>query len=141
MSARIVATGAIANPELRWTPQQRAVLELRFCATARTYSKVTNEWSDAGSALWLSASFWDEEAQNLANLLVQGDRVTVEGTLVLETFQRKNGDEGTSLEIRNPRFLGYLPGRRHQEAESSAGAADDPPSALSIAASVPKDPF
>lgn len=141
MSARIVATGSIATPELRWPPQQRAVLELRFCATARIYSKVINEWSDVGSALWLSALFWDEEAQNLANLVVQGDRVTVEGTLILETFQRKNGSEGTSLEIRNPRFLGYLPGRRRHEAESNVGAAGDPPPSLSVAAGVPEDPF
>ena len=121
MSARIVVTGTIAKPGLRWTAQQRPVLDLRICATARSRSKTTGEWDDVGAPLWLNAAFWDDEAQSLADHLSQGDRVSVEGTLVVETYKRRDGGEGTRMEIRSPRFLGVIPRRKRDESGRQTG--------------------
>lgn len=112
MSFRGHVTGAIANPVLRWTGQQRAVLELRIHSTAAARDRETRQWQDVGDPLWLSATFWDDEAQRLADALSQGDRVSVEGTLVLESYQRRDGGTGVSHVLRNPRFLGVIPSRR-----------------------------
>ncbi|MFT0761760.1 single-stranded DNA-binding protein [Scrofimicrobium sp. R131] len=116
MSFRGQTTGAIANPVLRWTGQQRAVLELRIHSTASARNKDTGEWHDVGDQLWISASFWDQEAQKLADVLQQGDRVTVEGTLVIESYQRRDGTSGVSHSLRSPRFLGVIPSRRSEAA-------------------------
>ncbi len=124
MSFRGHVTGAIANPVLRWTGQQRAVLEVRIHATAAARDRDSGQWQDVGDPLWISASFWDQEAQNLADLLGQGDRVTVEGTLVLESYQRRDGSPGVAYSLRSPRFLGVIPSRRSQQSSST----DDLPS-------------
>ncbi len=124
MSFRGHVTGAIANPVLRWTGQQRAVLELRIHATASARDRDSGQWQDVGDPLWISASFWDQEAQTLADTLSQGDRVTVEGTLVLEGFQRRDGTSGVAHSLRSPRFLGVIPSRR--SAQDRQADADGP---------------
>ena len=124
MSFRGHVTGAIANPVLRWTGQQRAVLEVRIHATAAAKDRESGQWQDVGDPLWISASFWDQEAQTLADLLGQGDRVTVEGTLVLESYQRRDGSPGVSYSLRSPRFLGVIPSRRSQQERAKGAEAD-----------------
>ncbi len=118
MALRAVATGAIADPVLRWTPQQKAVVELRLNATASNRDKSTGHWSEMGAPLWISATFWDDEARYLSSVLNKGDRVSVEGTLVLETFHRRDGSEGLRYVLRFPRFLGVIPSRKAEAAEA-----------------------
>ena len=48
MSIETTVTGRIAEPELRYTQQGKAVLDLRICATRRALNKNTNEWADDG---------------------------------------------------------------------------------------------
>lgn len=112
MALRAVVTGAIADPVLRWTPQQKAVVEMRVNATASNRDKATGKWSDVGAPLWVSATFWDDEAKHLSEVLHKGDRVTIEGTLVVETYHRRDGGEGIRYILRFPRFLGVIPSRR-----------------------------
>ncbi len=113
MALRATATGSIAEPVLRWTPQQKAVLDLRLNATASARDKTTGNWSDIGAPLWVAATFWDEEAKHLSEVLRKGDRISVEGTLVVETFQRRDGTQGHNYSLRFPRFLGVIPARRN----------------------------
>lgn len=112
MAMHAVVTGRIAEPVLRWTPKQQAVLDLRVNATAAARDKTSGQWSDIGAPLWVSATFWEAEAQTLQSALKKGDRVTVEGTLVVETFQRREGGSGQSYVLRYPKFLGVIPSRR-----------------------------
>lgn len=112
MALKALVTGAIADPVLRWTPQQKAVMEMRVNATASSRDKTTGNWSDMGSPLWVSATFWDDEAKHLSHMLHKGDRVSVEGTLVVETYHRRDGGEGIRYVLRFPRFLGVIPSRR-----------------------------
>ncbi len=123
MPLKAIATGTIAEPVLRWTPQEKAVLDLRLIATATMRDKSTGKWNDVGEPLWLTATFWDEEAQRLSEALSKGDRVTVEGTLVIETFKRRDGSESASHVLQYPRFLGVIPARRKEMNSQSAGAA------------------
>lgn len=121
MSLKAQVTGKIAEPVLRWNAKQQAILELRIHATASQRDKATGEWSDVGSPLWVSASFWEREAQQLEALLNKGDRVSVEGTLIVETFQRKDGTPGVKYGLRFPRFLGFLPAQRPEVEGNSGG--------------------
>lgn len=120
MALRATVTGLIAEPTLRWTPKQQAVLDLSINATAVEKDRNTGQWSDVGESLWVRATFWEDEAQALDAALKKGDRVTVEGTLVIEGFTRRDGSPGQSYTLRYPRFLGVIPPRRQ--------AAQAPPS-------------
>ena len=111
MSTKITVTGMIAEPALRYTPQNKAVLEVRINATASQRSKQTNQLEDIGSPLWVGVTFWEDEAQRLADALHKGDQVTVEGVLVNETFEKRDGGEGSKLVVRFPKFLGVIPKR------------------------------
>lgn len=126
MSLRALVTGRIADPVLRWTAKQQPVLELRIHATAAQRDRETGQWSDVGEPLWISATFWEAEAQSLADLLGQGDRVTVEGTLVLESFQRRDGQSGVSHILKSPRFLGVTPKRRDDSPSANTEPAASP---------------
>lgn len=127
MAAKALVTGAIANPELRHTQQGKAVLELRINGTASERDRQTNQWADLGEPLWVSATFWEEEAERLAAALTKGDRVSVEGTLVIESYQRRDGSGGTKHVLRFPRFLGVIP--RKNTGPSQAQATYTQPSA------------
>ncbi len=111
MALRAQITGAITDPVLRWTPKQQPVLDLRINATASQRDKSTGRWEDIGAPFWVSVAFWDQEAQHLEDVLNKGDRITVEGTLVLETYQRRDNTEGTRFTLRYPKLLGIVPRR------------------------------
>lgn len=120
MALRALTTGAIAEPVLRWTPQQKPVLDLRINATASARDKTSGQWSEIGSPLWVSATFWDDEAKHLSEVLGKGDRVTVEGNLVVESFERRDGTAGQKYVLRFPRFLGLVPSRRSSVEDAGA---------------------
>lgn len=120
MALRATVTGHIADPTLRWTAKQQAVLELRVNATAAEKDRNTGQWSDVGEQLWVSATFWDEEAQSLEGALNKGDRVTVTGTLVIESYKRRDGGTGQSYVLRYPRFMGVIPPRRPQRQDAGS---------------------
>ena len=112
MSMETTTTGNIAEPTLRYTQAGKAVLELRIGATRRAFNKQTNEWDDDGSPLWVSASFWEQEAEHLAEILSKGAKVSVAGTVIREEYETAQG-HGEKLVIRFPRFLGIVPKRQN----------------------------
>ena len=112
MSIETTVTGRIADPELRYTQQGKAVLDLRICATRRALNKNTNEWADDGEPLWVSAPFWERDAEYLAEILGKGSEITVTGTLAMETYETPNG-RGSKLVVRFPRFKGLVPKRQN----------------------------
>lgn len=114
MSMSTITTGRIAEPELRFTGNGKALLELRVAATRSQKDKQTGQWSDDGAPLWVAATFWEDEAQRLADALHKGDQVTVSGDLVLEEYQKRDGTPGQKHVVRFPRFLGVVPKRTRQ---------------------------
>lgn len=134
MTALAIIQGRIASPELKFTQQNKSVLELRICATRRAKDKQTGEWGDDGAPLWLSATFWEAEADRLADSLAKGDTVTIQGDLVVEEYQTRDGGQGSKLVVRFPRFLGVVPKQAQQQAHQFATAANNP-------GPVPVDPW
>lgn len=109
MSTKITVTGGIAEPELRFTQGGKAVLELRIAGTFSRRNKDTQQWEDQGAPLWHSATFWEKDAEKLAELLHKGDRVSVEGIQVLDQYTARDGSQQQKHVIANPRFLGFIP--------------------------------
>ncbi len=129
MSAKIIVTGNLGqDPQIRYTPSSRAVLDLSSAATHRVTNKQTDQWEDKREPLWLRASFWGDQAETLAQSLAKGDKITVEGNLVLEKYSGRSGD-GLAYVLDFPRFLGVIPktGRPQAQPQASYRApADDP---------------
>lgn len=88
----------VADPELRWTPNQVAVCNFRIATTPRVYNRDTNQWED-GEALFLTCNVWRQAAENAAETLTKGMRVIVQGNLKQRSYQTKEGEQRTVYEI------------------------------------------
>lgn len=108
MSAEITVTGNLTrDPETAKTKSGELIVRLGIAATRRQFDKKTNEWVDDGAPLYLSSSFFGDSYEYITDLVSKGDQVTITGTLVLREWESKKGS-GQSLEIRFPKFLGYM---------------------------------
>ena len=86
------------DPELRFTPSGAAVASFTVASTPRTLDKATNEWKD-GEALFLRCSIWRQAAENVAESLTRGSRVIVQGRLQQRSFETKEGEKRTVIEM------------------------------------------
>ena len=119
MSNQITITGPIAGPELRTTPAGKQVLDLRLNATHAAKNRDTNRYEDQGQSFWVTAPFWDAEAERLASMLNSGDRVTVSGSLFIEEYTKRDGTAVTTYRLAFPRFLGVIPKQGQQAPQQS----------------------
>jgi single-strand DNA-binding protein len=87
-----------AAPELRYTQNGVAVANFTIASTPRTFDKATNEWKD-GEALFLRASVWREFAENVAGSLDKGSRVIASGVLKQRSYETREGEKRTSIEL------------------------------------------
>lgn len=108
MSAEMTVTGNLTrDPDTSKTKSGELIVRLGIAATRRQFDKKTNEWTDDGEPLYLNASFFGDSYEYITDLVSKGDQVTITGSLVLRGWESKNGS-GQSLEIRFPKFLGYM---------------------------------
>ena len=87
-----------ADPELRFTPSGAAVANFTVASTPRTLDKNTNEWKD-GEALFLRCTVWRQAAENVAESLHRGSAVIVQGRLKQRSFETKEGEKRTVIEL------------------------------------------
>ena len=87
-----------ADPELRFTASGAAVANFTVASTPRTFDRGTNEWKD-GEALFLRCNIWRQAAENVAESLTRGSRVIVSGRLKQRSFETKEGEKRTVIEL------------------------------------------
>lgn len=87
-----------ADPELRYTQGGLAVANFTIASTPRTFDRQANEWKD-GEALFLRASCWREFAEHVAGSLTKGSRVIATGRLKQRSYETKEGEKRTSMEL------------------------------------------
>ena len=87
-----------ADPELRYTQNGLAVANFTIASTPRVFNKHTNEYDD-GDALFLRASVWREFAEHVAGSLTKGSRVIASGRLKQRSYETKEGEKRTSIEL------------------------------------------
>jgi single-strand DNA-binding protein len=87
-----------ADPELRYTQNGLAVANFTIASTPRTFDRQANEWKD-GEALFLRASVWREFAEHVAGSLTKGSRVIAQGRLKQRSYETKEGEKRTSIEL------------------------------------------
>src|ERR1700710_1415777 len=86
------------DPELRFTPSGAAVAKFRIASTPRTFDRQSNEWKD-GEALFLSCSVWRQAAENVAESLQKGMRVVAQGRLKQRSYETREGEKRTVVEL------------------------------------------
>lgn len=87
-----------ADPEIRYTQMGMAVANFTIASTPRMFDRQSNEWKD-GDALFLRASVWREFAEHVAGSLTKGSRVIATGRLRQRTYQDREGQNRTSIEL------------------------------------------
>ncbi|KAA8964325.1 single-stranded DNA-binding protein [Mycobacterium sp.] len=130
-----------ADPELRFTPSGAAVANFTVASTPRIYDRQTGEWKD-GEALFLRCNIWREAAENVAESLTRGSRVIVQGRLKQRSFETREGEKRTVVEVEvdeigpSLRYAtakvnkasrsGGSGGSRQVTAQAGGGGSDDP---------------
>ena len=87
-----------ADPELRFTQSGAPVANFTVASTPRTFDRQANEWKD-GEALFLRASVWRDFAEHVAGSLTKGMRVIASGRLKQRSYQDREGNNRTSIEL------------------------------------------
>jgi single-strand DNA-binding protein len=86
------------DPELRFTPSGAAVAKFRIASTPRTLDRQSGEWKD-GEPLFLQCSVWRQVAENVAESLQRGARVIVSGRLRQRSYETREGEKRTVIEL------------------------------------------
>ena len=95
----LTIVGNITNdPELRFTPSGAAVASFTVASNSRYLDKTTNEWKD-GEPVFMRCSVWRQYAENVAESLTRGTRVIVTGRLKQRSYDNRDGQKVTVMEL------------------------------------------
>lgn len=95
----LTITGSLtADPELRFTPSGIAVANFTVASNARRFDKATNGYVDT-EPIFMRCTAWRTTAENAAESLTRGMRVIVTGTLKTNSYETREGERRTSLEL------------------------------------------
>lgn len=87
----------VAAPELRFTPQGKAVASFTVAESKRVKG-ADGSWTDGDSTFW-RCSLWDAPAENMAESLDKGQRVIVVGEVKQRSFETREGEKRTVFEV------------------------------------------
>jgi len=86
-----------SDPEMRYTPSNRAVTQFNVAVNQSTKNQQTGEWVEETD--WFRVSVWGDRAERMAETLRKGNKVFVEGRFKTREFEGRDGQKRTSLEI------------------------------------------
>src|SRR5205085_10297310 len=86
------------DPELPVTPSDAAVAKFRIASTPRTLDRASGEWKD-GEPLFLACNIWRDAAEHVAESLQRGSRVIVSGRLRQRSYETREGEKRTVIEL------------------------------------------
>lgn len=132
------------DPELRFTPSGAAVANFTVASTPRVLDRESGEWRD-GDPLFLRCSLWKQAAENLTESLIRGTRVIVQGRLRQRSFETKEGEKRTVVELDVDEIgpsLRYATAKVNKAGRSANGAPSDGTwERTPVAAGAPEPPF
>jgi single-strand DNA-binding protein len=95
----VTVVGNLTNdPELKFTASGAAVASFTIASSSRYLDKATNEWKD-GDPVYMRCSVWRQYAENVAESLQKGMRVIVTGRLKQRSWETREGEKRTSLDL------------------------------------------
>jgi len=110
-----VLTGNLGrDPEIKETRNGKSMANLSVASTTKRSDRDPE-------TTWVDVVCFDELALGAAGSLRKGQKVVVTGSLVMETFRRKDGSEGTAL-----RMVASDIGSNVRAAKQAASSVDEP---------------
>jgi single-strand DNA-binding protein len=111
------------DPELRYTPQGTAVVNLRLAVNTRFRDK-TQELKE--ETCFVTVVVWNKQAETSNQYLHKGSPVMIEGRLQSRSWEDSSGQKRSVLEVRADRvqFLGKAPAK--ELSESPEGQLSEP---------------
>jgi single-strand DNA-binding protein len=101
--SKVILLGNLgADPEMRYTPNGKAVTSFRM-ATTRRYTTSAGENKEETD--WFRVSVWGKQAEQCNQFLSKGRQVYVEGRLHARNWEGQDGQTRTSLEVTAERVL------------------------------------
>ena len=110
-----------SDPEMRYTPSNRAVTQFNVAVNQSTKNQQTGEWVEATD--WFRVSVWGDRAERAAENLRKGNKVFVEGRFKTREFEGRDGQKRTSLEITADSLVNLEKRNRDEDAGQFAAAA------------------
>ena len=86
------------DPEPAAPQSGAAVANFTVASTPRAFDRQSNEWKD-GETLFMRCSVWRDAAENVAESLQRGTRVIVSGRLKSRSYETKEGEKRTVIEM------------------------------------------
>lgn len=124
----LTVVGNLTNdPELRFTASGSAVANFTVASTPRSFDKATGGWKD-GDPLFLRCSIWRQPAENAVESLTRGARVIVQGRLKQRSYETKEGEKRTVVELDVDEIgpsLRYATAKVQRAARTEGGFATD----------------
>jgi single-strand DNA-binding protein len=87
-----------ADPEIRYTQNGVAVANFNVASNPRTFDRQSNEWKDEEPTFW-KANAWREMAEHVTQSLTKGTEVILVGNVRTRSFQDREGQQRSSLEV------------------------------------------
>jgi single-strand DNA-binding protein len=101
--SKVILVGNLgSDPEMRYTPNGKAVTSFRM-ATNRRYTTPAGESKEETD--WFRVSVWGKQAEQCNQFLSKGRQVYVEGRLHARNWEGQDGQMRTSLEVTADRVL------------------------------------
>lgn len=119
--ANITVTGnAVADPEIRFTQQGKAVASF---TVAENHSKKSpgGEWVDDGATFY-KVTAWDALAENVTERIRKGSKVTVVGSIRNKPYETREGEKRDSFEVTADQVAETVPKFKPREGGYSNGA-------------------
>lgn len=85
------------DPDLRYTPSGAAVLGFRIAVDRVWRDKATDEWKREAS--FFQVNLWGQSAERLSKTMRKGSAVLVEGQLRSRSWEGKDGEKRSVVEI------------------------------------------
>jgi single-strand DNA-binding protein len=112
------------DPELRYTPQGTAVVNLRL-AVNRRFKNKDQELKE--EVCFITAVVWNKQAETCNQYLHKGSGVFIEGRLQSRSWEDNTGQKRNVIEVRAERvqFMGQPGGKGKEMAEQPAAATEE----------------
>lgn len=111
------------DPELRYTPQGTAVVNLRIAVNRKFRDKSGDQKEET---CFVTVVVWDKQAESCNQYLQKGRTVFIEGRLQSRSWEDNSGQKRSVIEVRADRvqFLNYGPSNSNDSKEGEKSSAD-----------------
>lgn len=87
--------------ELKYTPQGKAVVNIRIANTPRFFNKKSNQFENKETQ-YFHTTLWEHHAEEAASMYQKGDTIVINGDIVLKVDEGKDGKVYPKMFLESP---------------------------------------